>query len=136
MNAQYRPRAPKHSRSTLFLRYMLPLLTLLLAIHIAPDNSQLEYRQPQLAATAEMVAVTFGAGTAIYFSVSHDRGATFTKPLKVAEAPMLSLGRHRGPRIAITPSAIVISAVIGTKMPPGADGDLTAWHSADGGKTW
>src|SRR5207253_11399365 len=49
---------------------------------------------------------------------------------------MLSLGRHRGPRIAITPSAIVISPVIGTKMPPGADGDLTAWHSADGGKTW
>src|SRR6202040_2323112 len=67
---------------------------------------------------------------------SHDRGATFTKPIKVAEAPMLSLGRHRGPRIAITPSAIVISAVTGTKTPPGADGNLTAWRSTDGGKTW
>src|SRR5207248_4727718 len=43
---------------------------------------------------------------------------------------------HRGPRVAITPSAIVISAVTATKMPPGTDGDLKAWRSTDGGKTW
>src|SRR5207244_4190360 len=118
------------------LERMLTLLSLLLAVHIAPDGGQLEYRQPQLAANGEMVALTFGAGKAIYFAASRDRGATFSKPIKVAEAPMLSLGRHRGPRVAITPSAIVISAVAGTKMPPGADGDLKAWRSTDGGATW
>jgi hypothetical protein len=112
------------------------LIALLLAVNIAPDGGKPEYRQPQLAADAKMVAVTFGAGNAIYFAASHDRGRTLSAPVKVAEAPLLSLGRHRGPRIAITPSAIVISAVVGTKMPPGSDGDLKAWRSTDGGKTW
>jgi hypothetical protein len=112
------------------------LLALLLAANIAPDSGKPEYRQPQLATDSRMVAATFGAGTAIYFAASYDRGRTFSKPLKVAEAPLLSLGRHRGPRIAITPSAIVISAVVATKTPPGTDGDLKAWRSVDGGKTW
>ena len=40
---------------------MLPLLSLLVAVHIAPSGAQIEYRQPQLAATADLVAVTFGA---------------------------------------------------------------------------
>jgi BNR repeat-like domain len=115
---------------------MLPLLSLLIAIHIAPDGAQIEYRQPQLAATSDLVAVTFGAGKSIYFAASRDQGQTFSTPVKVAEAPMLALGRHRGPRIAITPSAIVISAAVGTKMPPGSDGELKAWRSTDGGKTW
>src|SRR5215813_1919250 len=115
---------------------MLPLLSLLLVVHIAPDGAQTQYRQPQLAATADLVAVTFGADKSIYFSASRDQGRTFSPPVKVAEAPMLSLGRHRGPRVAITPSAIVISAVAGTKMPPGADGELKVWRSTDGGKTW
>src|SRR5437899_4408521 len=115
---------------------MLPLLSLLLAVHIAPNGAQIEYRQPQLAATNDMVAVTFGANKSIYFSASRDRGQTFSAPVKVADVPMLALGRHRGPRVAITPSAIVISAMVGTKMPPVADGDLKAWRSTDGGKTW
>jgi len=104
--------------------------------NIAPDSGKPEYRQPQLAADAKMVAVAFGAGNAIYFAASRDRGRTLSAPVKVAEAPLLSLGRHRGPRIAITPAAIVISAVVGTKMPPGSDGNLKAWRSIDGGKTW
>ncbi len=103
------------------------LLVLLLVVNIAPDGGKPEYRQPQLAADTKMVAVTFGAGNAIYFAASHDQGRTLSAPVKVAEAPMLSLGRHRGPRIAITPSAIVISAVVG---------NLKAWRSTDGGKTW
>src|SRR3989442_13300972 len=98
---------------------MLPFLSLLVAVHITPGADKIEYRQPQLAATADLVAVAFGADKTIYFSASHDRGRTFSSPVKVAEAPMLlSLGRHRGPRIAITPAAIVISAVVGTKTPP------------------
>jgi hypothetical protein len=112
------------------------LIALLLAANIAPDGGKPEYRQPQLAADSKMVAVTFGAGAAIYFAASHDQGRTLSAPVKVAEAPILSLGRHRGPRIAITPSAIVISAVVGTKMPAGSDGNLKAWRSTDGGKTW
>jgi hypothetical protein len=115
---------------------MLTLLALLFAAALAPENATVEYRQPQMAADAKIVAVTFGAGNAIYFAASRDQGRTLSAPVKVAEAPLLSLGRHRGPRIAITRSAIVISAVVGTKTPPGSDGDLKAWRSTDGGKTW
>ncbi len=106
---------------------MLLIIALLLAVHIAPDGAQLEYRQPQLAADGNMVAVTFGAGNAIYFAASRDQGRTLSAPVKVAEGAPLGLGRHRGPRIAITPSGIVITAVIA---------DLMAWRSTDGGKTW
>ena len=116
------------------LEHMQALLSLLLAVHIG--GSGVEYRQPQLAANQQMVAMTFGAGSAVYFSASRDQGLTFSTPVKVAEAPLLALGRHRGPRIAITPSAIVISALVGTKTPPGSDGDLKSWRSTDGGKTW
>ena len=109
---------------------MQALLSLLLAIQIGPGA------QPQLAANQRMVAVAFGADSAVYFSASTDQGRTFSAPVKVAAAPLLALGRHRGPRIAITPSAIVISALVGTKTPPGSDGDLKTWRSTDGGKTW
>src|SRR6266568_4847310 len=114
---------------------MQALLSLLLAINIGP-GAGVEYRQPQLAATNQMVAVVFGSGSTVYFSASHDQGRTFSAPVKVAEAPLLALGRHRGPRVAITPSAIVVSALVGTKTPPGSDGDLKAWRSTDGGATW
>jgi len=110
-------------------------LSLLLTFHLAPDAPNVEYRQPQLAAAPGIVAVTFGAGRAVYFSASRDQGRGFSKPVKVAEAGALALGRHRGPRIAIAPSAIVISAIVGAQG-GGRDGDLVAWRSADGGKSW
>ncbi|MBI1791756.1 MAG: exo-alpha-sialidase, partial [Acidobacteria bacterium] len=114
---------------------MLHLTALLLAVHIAPGGANLEYRQPQLAADSRMVALTFGSGHAVYFAASFDQGKTFSAPVKVAEAGKMALGRHRGPRIALTPSSIVISAVVGEKG-GGADGDVLAWRSIDGGKSW
>jgi hypothetical protein len=60
--------------------------------------------------------------------------------VKVAEAPILPLTRHRGPRIAISNGTIVVTAVTGETVATGthahglpSDGDLFAWRSADGG---
>ena len=92
-------------------------------------------RQPQLAASGDTVAMTFGAGTSIYFASSSDQGTAWTIPGKVAESTTLALGRHRGPRVAILKSAIVISAVVGGKGTKQAD-TLTAFRSVDHGKTW
>lgn len=116
---------------------MLPVV-LFLAVHIAPEAADLPLKQPQLAADGKYVYLTFGAGKAIYFTKSADQGRTFSKPVKVAEAPMVALGRHRGPRIVATSQALVISAIIGTKHDHrgGGDGDLKAWRSTDGGATW
>ncbi len=106
-------------------------LAFLLAFHLIPQTA-IDYRQPQLAASEKLVAVTFGSGSTVYFSSSHDKGATFSEPIKVGDADALMLGNHRGPRVAITPGAIVISAVGGEK----AKGDLFTWRSLDGGRTW
>lgn len=111
------------------------LAALAAPVRIAPGAPRVEFKQPQLALAPGLVALTFGAGDAIDFALSRDGGRTFSKPVQVAEDGKLSLGRHRGPRIAITPGAIVVSAVVGRKG-GGADGDLVAWRSTDGGKTW
>jgi len=90
-------------------------------------------RQPQMAAGQGKVVMTFGAGKAIYFTASADGGRSFSAPVKVADAGALALGHHRGPRVAMVPGAVVISAVTGEK--PGS-GELRAWRSVDGGRTW
>jgi hypothetical protein len=41
------------------------------------------------------------------------------------------LGRHRGPHVAISQGAIVVTAAVS-----GPEGNLLAWRSTDGGKTW
>jgi len=113
-----------------------------LATMIGPIGSETPH-EPQLAASGSVVVMTFGAGNAVYFSRSEDSGRSFSTPVRVAEAPIVPLTRHRGPRIAISGNAIVISAVMGSKpsqeqhahgLP--SDGDLVVWRSVDGGKSW
>jgi hypothetical protein len=42
---------------------------------------------------------------------------------------------RRGPRVAATENAVVITAIYGARG-KGADGDLLAWRSTDNGKSW
>ncbi|MBM3787300.1 MAG: exo-alpha-sialidase [Acidobacteria bacterium] len=109
---------------TFFALAIVPLLTL--------DPGA---RQPQLAASGRQVAVTYGIGNEIFAAVSQDGGKNFAPAVKVGGAGKLSLGRHRGPRVAITRDAIVIAAIAG-KQGGGRDSELYAWRSTDGGKSW
>ncbi|MFN0104084.1 MAG: sialidase family protein [Bryobacteraceae bacterium] len=108
---------------------LLPLLTL------APDNGGAPWRQPQLAMDGTMAVVAYGAGNDVFAAVSKDGGGSFGKPAPVGSAGVISLGRHRGPRVAISGGAIVIAAIAGEKG-KGQDGELYAWRSGDGGKTF
>lgn len=111
-------------------------LILLLGVQIAPPTpAETPYRQPQLAARGTSVGVAFGAGNTIYFAASADAGRTFGPPVPVSSEGQLSLGMHRGPRVAYTPQGLVISAIVGVQG-KGQDGDLMAWRSTDGGKSW
>ena len=110
-------------------------LALLLAIQIAPQSADLPNRQPQLASDGTLLGLTYGAGNSIFFMSSADSGQTWSKPVLVATPGKMSLGMRRGPRIAMTSQAIVISAVAGERG-GGQDGDLIAWRSVDGGQTW
>lgn len=111
----------------------LPLA--LAIVSIVPPQGEPAFRQPQIAVQGDRVGLTFGSKEAIYFSGSRDEGRTFSKPVKVASPKNFALGRHRGPRIAISDRSIVVSAVAG-ELGGGKDGDVIAWRSTDGGKTW
>lgn len=115
----------------------------ILALNLGPMGPDAPAREPQLAASGSTVALTFGAGAAIYFTVSHDSGRTFSAPVKVEQAGNVLLTHHRGPRIAISGETIVISAITSETASSdahaqgaGPDGDLFVWRSTDGGKTW
>src|SRR5690242_21700655 len=102
---------------------------------IAPVQDAEPNGQPALASNDGLTVLAFGSGNSIWFSSSHSNGATFSKPLKVTDVAILPLGRHRGPRIAISGSTIIITAVSGETPAAGphahglaADGNLLAWR--------
>ena len=118
-------------------------LALLAVLHLPALSPEAASHTPQLAASENVVALAYGAGKSIYVAVSANQGKDFGKPVKVAEASILPLTRHRGPRIAISNGTIVVTAVTGETVATGthahglpSDGDLFAWRSADGGKSW
>src|SRR5712691_3506386 len=111
------------------------LPALLLGIQIAPAAPGQPNRQPQLAAEGASVGITYGSGNSIYFALSTDSGRTFGAPVLVSGTGRLALGMHRGPRISYVGPSIVITAIVGDQG-NGKDGDLMAWRSADGGKSW
>lgn len=114
---------------------MVLLLSLLLVVEIAPATPDVPNRQPQVAAAGKLLGVTYGAGDSIYFVSSKDGGRRFSAPVLVAAKGKLSLGMHRGPRIAMAPKTIIVTAIAG-EQGGGKDGDLLAWRSTDEGKTW
>jgi hypothetical protein len=123
-----------HWRSEVKLQLSLVLGTFCaMAASINPPAGAV-FKQPQLAASAGMVALTYGSDNTIWFAGSADGGKTFTSAVKVAQPAGLMLGMHRGPRVVISGNNVVISAV--TSPRNGGDGNLVAWHSTDGGRTW
>jgi hypothetical protein len=105
------------------------LLTLL-ALNLPPVSPTVPNRQPQVAAGEGTVALVFGSGESIWLATSTDDGVHFGAPARVADLPKLLLGRHRGPRVAITGSVMLVSAIASTP------GDLMVWRSTDSGRTW
>jgi len=122
---------------------MILTLAFLAILQFAPLSADAPNRTPQLAASGDVVALAFGSGKSIYVAVSSNQGKDFSKPVKVVEASILPLTRHRGPHIALSNGTIVVTAVTGQTEATGphahglpSDGDLFAWRSSDGGKTW
>jgi len=108
---------------------MLPVVALLcLAVDIS--HSDVPYSQPQVASDGKTTGVVFGARGRIFYAT------TESAPVPVADAPNLALGNHRGPRLAFTASAVVVTATV---APPSAEfgpGTLRTWRSTDRGATW
>jgi len=110
----------------------MPLLFLALLIcgDIASTQPDVAFQQPQIASDGKNVGIIFGSKDAIYFA-SPD-----STPVRVADVPGLSLGNHRGPRIAFAENAIVVTAGVGPAGPEFGPNTLRSWRSTDQGKTW
>ena len=93
-------------------------------------------KSPHAAVGADGTAyVAFGSGDDIYVAASPDGGRRFAPPVRVGSAGKLALGMRRGPRVAVAGRSVVVSTICG-RQGGGRDGDVVAWRSADGGKSW
>jgi hypothetical protein len=105
-------------------------------VQVVPERALPGAQQPQLAVSPSgKVYLVFGAGSAVFCTVSGDGGKSYGEPVKVGAVGALALGMRRGPRVAATDRAVVVTAV-GGRVGRGRDEDLLAWRSADGGQTW
>jgi hypothetical protein len=95
-----------------------------------------EGRQPQVAVgpTGDAFVVHAKDGV-VRVNSSNDGGKSFGESVVVDTVSGLPLGMRRGPRIAATKDAVVITAIGGEKG-GGKDGDIFAWVSVDQGKKW
>ena len=128
------------------MKKFLPALCLLLGLvgfNVADHAVGTEFavpgasaQQPQMTAAPDgTLYLVYGAAHTIYCVVSSDGGNSFGLPVALEAGGMLMLGRHRGPRVAATSDAVMITAIVG-KRGGGQDGNLLGWRSTDHGKTW
>jgi len=92
-------------------------------------------QQPQLAGDGPRVFLTFVRDGAIMVLRSADRGRTFDEVSAIRPTGRIAVGNHRGPRIAVTEQALVVTAIVG-EQGGGKDGDIVAYRSTDEGRTW
>ena len=92
-------------------------------------------RQPHIAADGSLAVLVYGRGDAVAVRVSRDGGRTFAPTGWIAAGGKLALGMRRGPRVAVTSLAIVVTAVAGP-LGGGQDGDVWMWRSEDAGRSW
>lgn len=91
--------------------------------------------QPQFAKLGDKVFLAYGQDNVISVRPSVDGGRNFGPAVTITVSGRVSLGMHRGPRIAVTSSAVLVSVIAGAKG-GGADGDLLLYRSTDGGVTF
>lgn len=102
---------------------------------VPPGGPDRDGKQPQAAVDAKgRIYIAFGRGNAVRLAVSADGGRTFDVST-VGSIGSLALGMRRGPRVAASADAVVVTAIGGSKG-KGQDGDVFSWRSADAGKTW
>jgi hypothetical protein len=104
-------------------------------VPVTPATGFEAAREPQIAMAAGKVYVAFGMDQDIYETSSTDGGLTYATPSRVGSPGRLALGMRRGPRIALSGTTLVVTA-IGGPLGGGKDGDILAWRSTDDGKTW
>jgi hypothetical protein len=110
------------------------MLTLLIATLIATSLT-IPGTQPQLAHDGARVFLAVARGTQVAVLRSTDAGRTFLDATPIVPGGRMAAGMRRGPRIAVTSSAVLVSLIAGPQG-AGKDGDVVLYRSTDQGATW
>ena len=94
------------------------LLTLFLAgVALIPGQ------QPQLARDGDRVVMVVARDGSVAVLHSEDAGRSFAEATPIPVAGRMSAGMHRGPRVAVTRTAILVTLITGAQG-GGKDGDV------------
>ena len=116
-------------RSALLVAFALALLATAARAEEAIAAFPKGWKEPQVAVAPDGVFVVAAKEGVIALSSSAD-AKSFSEPVTVAKVEKLMCGMRRGPRIAATKKALVVTAI------SAASGDLASWRSLDRGATW
>lgn len=92
-------------------------------------------QQPQLARDGDRVFMAVARGGTVGVLHSEDAGRSFTEASPITVEGRMSAGMHRGPRIAVTRTAVLVTLITGAAG-GGKDGDVVLYRSRDGARTW
>jgi hypothetical protein len=118
-------------RRTLLVAVLLAFLPLATVARAEDAGLVFEkgWKEPQVAVSPDGVFVVAAKDGVVAVSSSSD-GKSFGAPVAVATVEKLMCGMRRGPRLAATAKALVVTAI------SAESGDLAAWRSLDRGATW
>jgi hypothetical protein len=86
--------------------------------------------QPQMTVDAkETVRLVFGNEEQIYYSISNDKGKSFSEPTVIAEVQGMHLGMTRGPQLATSKDYSVVTAM-------DKDGNIHSFRLTHTGDKW
>ncbi|AYB31865.1 hypothetical protein [Chryseolinea soli] len=101
-------------RNTSLKLSLLPFLIFLASVqqHAVAQTSLAPGEQPQMTVDSKgTVRLVFGEKDKIFYSVSNDKGSTFSKPVFVGEVKEMHLGMTRGPQLATSKDYSVVTAI-------------------------
>jgi hypothetical protein len=114
------------------------VMLLLVAVSVLfSDASVLDWtgQQPQLAGSESRTFLTFLRENTIVVRRSTDGGRSFEELPTIRPTGQIAAGMRRGPRVAVTKRAVIVSAIVGAQG-RGKDGDVMAYRSTDEGRSW
>ena len=91
--------------------------------------------QPQMARDGERTFLVVARDRRVGVLKSSDAGRTFREATPIHVSGRMAAGLHRGPRVAVTSTAVLVAVVAGPQG-GGKDGDIVLYRSTDDGARW
>ena len=92
-------------------------------------------QQPQLARDGNRTFLVVARDRQVAILRSTDAGRSFHEATPIKVEGHMAAGMHRGPRVVVTPTAVLVAVVAGAQG-GGKDGDVVLYRSTDEGAHW